>query len=192
MATVINRPVIVYNAEVVKRIWLQDSAGNKIHLRGRLAGDIALVKPKMALVRGEVDGKPIGTVSGATAPGSITIPLHADALTDCIQSGFPTLDEILNQTNLGTTFSPYTSSTGTDPDGDTFGYGATPRAKMWMICIELDHKRGGVREATKNTMITVYAEVANPDVSIANNGGISAYTLMGEIPREGHVSITNV
>lgn len=192
MATVINRPVITYNAEIVKRIWVEDANGNKIHIRGRLAGDIAIVRPKMAVVRAEVDGKPIGTSSGVTSPGSITIPLHADALTDVIESGDPTLDEILNQTNLGTTFTPITSVAGTDPDGDAFGYTATPRAKMWKICVELDHKRGGAKEATKNTMITAYAEVSNPDSSIANNGAISGYTLMGEIPREGLLSITNV
>lgn len=192
MAVTINRQVRAFNAEVVKKIWLEDALGNQIHLRRGLAGAIALVLPKAAVVRATVDGKPVASLAGETSVGSVSIPLHGSALTDVEQSGDPTLHEILTHTNGGAAWTPFTGVAGTDPDGDAFVYQASPRAKMWKICWENAYARGGNTSATKNELYTIYAEVMNPDVNIENVGGISAYTLAGEIPREGLVTITTV
>ena len=192
MPASINRVLKAFNAEVVKKIWIEDALGNQMHLRRGLAGDIALVMPKAGTVDAMVDGKPVWTAAGDTAVGSITVPLHGTALTDVEQSGDPTLHEILNRTNGGSAWTPFTGVAFTDPDGDSGVYGSTPRAKMWKICFELAYARGGNDSATKNELWTIYAMVQNPDVSLANVGAISAYSLVGEIKREGLVTLTTV
>lgn len=192
MAVSINRQVRAFNAEVVKKIWLEDALGNIIHLRRGLAGDIALTEPLATSVRASVDGKPVASLLGDLTVGSISIPLHGSALTDVEDTGDPTLREILTRTNGGAAWVPFTGVAGTDPDGDTFVYQATPRIKMWKICIESAYARGGNTSATKNELVTAYVEIPNPPINIANVGGVSTYTLAGEIPREGLVTITTV
>ncbi len=192
MAVTINRQIHSFNAECCKKIWLEDASGNIIHLRRGLAGDIQIADPVVASVDVTVDGKSVQSLAGATTAGSITIPLHGSALTDVEQTGDPTLREILTRTNGGSAWTPFTGVGFTDPDGDTGVYGSSPRIKMWKLCIEMAYAQGGNTSATLNERITVYAMVPNPPLTLAAVGGVSSYTLTGEIKREGLITITTI
>lgn len=192
MAVTINRRLYSFNAECCKKIWLEDAKGNIIHLRRALAGDIQITEPVATSVDVPVDGKSVQSLLGPTTAGSITIPLHGSALSDVEATGDPTLREILTLTNGGAAWTPFTGVAATDPDGDAFVYGSSPRIKMWKIYIEMAYAQGGNSSATLNERITVYAMIPNPPLTLAAVGGVSSYTLTGEIKREGLLTITTV
>lgn len=188
----INRPLRSFNAEAVKLLYIEDANGQPFHLRRRLAGDISLVEPKLEAVPVTVDGKTVQALSGNVSMGSLTIPLHGEALTDVEESGDPTLHEVLSGRNNGSSWDPFTNVSGTDPDGDAFEFQAPPRLKMWKFVIESVYSRVGNNAATKNERVTIYAMVPTPDISIAQVGAVSSYTINGTIPREGMVTISTI
>jgi len=180
-----------FNREVLAEAYLEESGGSRFLLSDGIAGDIAIVPAKAGMAEALENGKRIAMVAGDDSTGTITIPLFQRALSDVCEISDPTLPEILHQKNLGTTFAPYTTLSGTDSDGTVAPLTMSPRLRCWKIVIKLQPRRGGDVTATKGTKITCYALFTNPDLSVVNVGGVSQFSLTGTIPRDFCLDWTN-
>lgn len=183
-----------WNNAVICGLLLIDASGtaNSINLLRSLSGDIKFVPVKPQAVAAKVQGVTIWSGQGDQADGSLEIPLHLRALTDPTGAGTPTLTEILNQIGTGTTFVPWTTITGTDPNGNNAPLLIDPTNRCWLYQIDIAYSRGGDTSAINKNRVQIYAETTPPDETYANTGAVSSHSLSGVVRRIYQRSLSNV
>lgn len=179
-----------FNNWIISSLLLIDSLGNTMDLIRFLAGDVKIVPAKPQRSPVKVRGKTIASLKGEEAEGSIEIPLHLVALISVNGTGNPTLTQILGQVGAGTAFVPFTTISGTDPDGAVDSVIIDPSNRCWLYQMILAPSRGGDTAAIVKEKVSIYAETPPPDPNIANVGAASAHTISGVVARQFSTAIT--
>jgi len=184
MAASYFQPGSPFNNSIITSLVLIDSNGSSMDLLRFLAGDVKVVPAKPQRARVPVRGKTIASLKGEEAEGSIEIPLHLPTLIDVSGAGAPTLTQILQQTGAGLAFVPFTTISGTDPDGAADTVIVDLSNRCWLYQMILAPARGGDTTAIFKEKMSIYAETPPPDPNIANVGAASAHTISGTIARQ--------